>query len=235
MSEKILCTICARGGSKGVPGKNIRPLLGLPLIAHTIAQAKATHLFSHVAVSSDSDEILETAKNYGADIAIKRPAELATDTAGKMPAIAHAVQSVEDMTGENYDILVDLDATSPLRLPLDISACVALQQSSGASSIITGSNAHRSPYFNLVECDATGIARLSKSLPKGIARRQDSPPCFDMNASIYVWKRDLLKQDPRVFYDDTRLYEMPRERSFDIDDELDFALVELILTRRNNA
>jgi CMP-N,N'-diacetyllegionaminic acid synthase len=230
-----LCTICARGGSKGVPGKNIRPLLGLPLIAHSIAQARRTGLFAAVAVSSDSEEILGVAKEYGADILIKRPDAMATDQAGKVPAIAHAVQSAESARNTRYDIIVDLDATSPLRLPADIAAAVAMQKEYGCRSVITGAIAHRSPYFNLVECDAGGVARLSKPLPQGITRRQDSPACYDMNASIYVWKRDALMEDPRVFYDDTRLYVMPRERSVDIDEELDFAIVELIMKRKGSA
>lgn len=230
-----LCTICARGGSKGVPGKNIRPLGGKPLIAHSIAQAKESGLFACVAVSSDSDEILGVAKAYGADITIKRPDHLATDQAGKVPAIGHAVQAVEAIRDMYFDIVVDLDATSPLRLPSDIVEAVKLLETAKCSSVITGAPAHRSPYFNLVECDANGIASLSKKLPDAILRRQDSPACYDMNASIYVWKRDRLIADPRVFYDDTRLYAMPRERSVDIDDELDFAMVELILQRRKTA
>ena len=107
---------------------------------------------------------------------------------------------------------------------------VTLQQNTGAKSVITGAPAHRSPYFNLVETDAQGIVHLSK--PSAVLRRQDSPACYDMNASIYVWQRDALLADPKVFYDDTRLFERPRERSVDIDAELDFAIVELILTRR---
>jgi CMP-N,N'-diacetyllegionaminic acid synthase len=235
MSSKRLCTICARGGSKGVPGKNIRPLMGKPLIAWSIEQARASGLFPIIAVSSDSDEILAAAKAHGADLVIRRPDALATDQAGKMPAIAHAVQSVEEMLQTRYDVAVDLDATSPLRLPQDIVAAVKLQEETGCTSVITGAPAHRSPYFNLVERDAGGIARLSKTLPGGVVRRQDSPECFDMNASIYVWKREALTADPKVFYGDTRLYVMPRERSLDIDDELDFAIVELILRRRGNA
>ena len=227
-----LCTICARGGSKGVPRKNIRRLDGLPLIAHSIQQAQDSKLFDVIAVSSDDYEILVMAKTYGADITIKRPPEMATDTAGKMPAIAHAVKEAEAESGKRFDITVDLDATSPLRLPEDIIGAVGLLQKTGCKSVITGAAAHRSPYFNLVECDNGGIARLSKPLPDSIVRRQDSPPCFDMNASIYVWRRDVLLAEPRVFYDDTRLYEMPRERSLDIDDELDFAIVEMILARR---
>ncbi len=230
-----LCTICARGGSKGVPGKNIRLLNGLPLIAHTIVQAQATNLFGGIAVSSDSDEILATGKKYGADILIKRSDVMASDESAKLPAIVHAVTSTEEQKGTRYEVVVDLDVTSPLRLPEDIIACVRLQEETGCSNVITGAPAHRSPYFNLVECDRNGVARLSKPLPQGVTRRQDSPPCYDMNASIYVWNRDRLVHEPKVFYEDTRLYVMPRARSFDIDEELDFAIVELIMAQRKQA
>ncbi len=227
-----LCTICARGGSKGVPGKNIRPLLGKPLIAHSIQHAKATGLFEVIAVSSDSDDILAAAKAFGADIIIKRPGELATDASGKMPAIAHAVASAETITGKTYDICVDLDATSPLRLPEDVVACIELQKKYDCKSVITGAPAHRSPYFNLVETTPEGLVYLSKPLPEKILSRQASPKCYDMNGSVYVWKRDVLRQDPQVFYDDTRIHIMPRDRSLDIDEELDFLMVEFMLKRR---
>jgi N-acylneuraminate cytidylyltransferase/CMP-N,N'-diacetyllegionaminic acid synthase len=229
---KRLCTICARGGSKGVPGKNIRPLAGKPLIAHSIDQARASGLFERVAVSSDSPQILDAARAAGADLIIERPAEMATDTAGKLPAIRHAWATVEERTGERFDTLVDLDCTSPLRLPADIAGAVALLEGSAAHNVITAAPAHRSPYFNLVELDGEGIVRLSKPLPKTILRRQDAPPCFDMNASIYVWRREPFLTTPFVFDDTTRLFSMPRERSLDIDDEVDFAIVELLWPRR---
>ncbi|MDX2112506.1 MAG: acylneuraminate cytidylyltransferase family protein [Alphaproteobacteria bacterium] len=232
MNSRMVCTICARGGSVGVPGKNIRPLLGKPLLAYSIEQARASGLFDCIAVSSDHPDILSTAKTFGADLAIARPPAMATSEAAKVPAIAHAVQTVESITGVNYDINVDLDATSPLRRPEDIRGAVALLVSHDATSVITAAPAHRSPYFNLVERDANHIVRLSKTLPQNVVRRQDSPACFDMNASIYVWNKARFLADPKVFYDDTRLFEMPRERSIDIDDELDFDIVELIMKRR---
>lgn len=227
-----LCTICARGGSKGVPGKNIRPLAGLPLIAHSIRQAKASGLFSHIAVSSDSPEILDISKQHGADILIRRPDEMATDTAGKMPAIHHAFLAATQETGAEYTTHVDLSVTSPLRLPADILGAVALQEETGCSNVITGSSSHCSPYFSLVEGKAGGVVSLSKKLDTPILRRQDSPACFDMNGSIYVWRPDALLENPSVFYPDTHLFEMPRERSLDIDEPLDFDLVEFMLSRR---
>ena len=227
-----LCTICARGGSKGVPGKNIRLLQGVPLIAHSIRHAKSSGLFHAVAISSDSDEILNISREYGADIMIKRPDELATDDSGKVPAIVHAVKNAEVQSGMRFSVTVDLAATSPVRLPEDIAAAVQLLESSHCSSVITGSVARCSPYFSLVEQNSDGFVQLSKTLPNPVLRRQDSPACFDMNGSIYVWQRDRLLADPRVLYDDTRLYEMPRERSIDIDDEMDFMMAEFILEHK---
>lgn len=232
----ILCTICARGGSKGVPGKNIRPLMGRPLIAHSVAQAKATGLFAAVAVSSDSERILEAAAEAGADLLIRRPDELATDAAGKLPAILHALEQAESRLGAVAEHLIDLDATSPLRAPEDIAACVDLLTRTGCSAVITGTPAHRSPYFNLVERRPDGSVGLSKPPQAGaVLRRQDSPECFDMNASIYGWRRQALREDPKVFYPDTQIHVMPRDRSFDIDEELDFAIVELIMKQRAQA
>lgn len=226
-----LCTICARGGSKGVPGKNIRSLAGLPVIAHSIAQARASGLFDFIAVSSDCAAIRETALAHGADLAIARPEELATDTAAKLPVIRHAVLAAEARCGMQFDTLVDLDATSPLRSVDDVRQAVILLESTGSGNVITAMPARRSPYFNMVEVGGDGIVALSKQLDAAVVRRQDAPACFDMNASIYVWQRDKLFEQPGLFNADTRLYVMPEERSYDIDSEIDFLLVELLMKR----
>jgi N-acylneuraminate cytidylyltransferase/CMP-N,N'-diacetyllegionaminic acid synthase len=230
---KRLCTICARGGSKGVKNKNIRELCGKPLIAHSIEQARASGLFELIAVSSDSPEILDAARQAGADLLIERPAMMATDTAAKVPAIRHCVQSAEAQSGQRYDTLVDLDATSPLRLPEDIVGAVRLLEDKGLSNVITAAPARRSPYFNLVELDAAGVVRLSKPLPAQIVRRQDAPAAYDMNASIYVWQHDALFMEPSIFREDTGLFAMPEERSIDIDSPLDFRFVEYVMNERN--
>jgi len=232
---KRLCTIGARGGSRGVKGKNLRPLLGKPLIAHSIEQAHAAGVFDAVAVTSDSDAILEAARAAGADHLVKRPDELATDTAPKLPAIRHCILEMEERLATRFDIAVELDPTSPLRLTEDIIGAIALFEETDADSVITGAPARRSPYFNLVERDADGHVGLSKPRDAIVHRRQDSPACFDMNASVYVWRRDPFVADPRVFYPHTRLFEMPEERSIDIDTELDFQIVEMILRRRDEA
>jgi len=226
---KRLCTICARGGSKGVKGKNVRRLGGKPLIAHSLEQARSSGLFDVLAVSSDSEEILNVATVWGADYLIKRPVELATDDAAKLPVIRHCVAEVEKLTAIKFDILVDLDATAPLRVPADIIAAVQLLEESGAGNVLTAMPSRRSPYFNLVEVDANGIVHLSKPLSNTIVRRQDAPKCYDMNASIYVWRRSVLFDSPGLFNDDTRLYVMPEERSIDIDSETDFRFVEFLI------
>ena len=121
-----ICSICARGGSKGVKNKNIRFLSGKPLIAHSIIQAKNTGLFDIIAVSSDSDEILDVANQWGADYLIKRPPEMAADHSPKVPAIQHCILEAEKLFGAKFEMIVDIDATSPLRLPEDINAAVRL-------------------------------------------------------------------------------------------------------------
>ena len=225
-----ICTICARGGSKGVPNKNIRLLLGKPLIVHTIEQAQRSGLFAALAVSSDSEEILAVSGRAGVEHLIKRPDEMADDRAAKLPAIQHCVGSVEARTGERYDTMVDLDATAPLRVLEDIAGAVALVEAGDCSNVITGCPAHRSPYFNLVEATQDGFVQLSKP-GTGIVRRQDSPACYDCNASIYVWPRQTFFDAEHVLLPTTKLYEMPRERSLDIDSELDFELVEVLMRR----
>ena len=228
----LLCTICARGGSKGVVGKNSRELLGKPLLAWTIDRARQTGLFEAVAFSSDSDVLLETALKAGADIVVKRPDAMATDIAPKLPAIRHCLEQAIAQTGRTPDIFVDLDVTSPLRLVSDIVGAVKLLQESGSRNVITGAPAHRSPYFNLVEARSDGSVGLSKVADPPVTRRQDAPRCFDMNASIYVWRVATFLENPSVFYPDTRLFEMPDDRSVDIDSDLDFTLVELLLRKQ---
>lgn len=229
---KRICTICARAGSKGVRGKNLRILNGLPLLAHSLRQATASGLFDAIAVSSDSPEMLAIAKQHGATVLVDRPAEMATDTAAKLPVIRHCVAEAERTLGMTFDTCIDLDATSPLRDVEDIRAVVQLLEDSGAGNVITAMPARRSPYFNMVEQDEHGMVRLAKLMSPPVVRRQDAPACFDMNASIYAWTRDVLMTAPGLFNLDTRLHVMPEERSIDIDSEVDFLLVELLMSRR---
>lgn len=230
---KILCTICARAGSKGVANKNLRLINSKPLIAYSIEQAISAKLFDQIVVSSDSADIRSIAMANGATFVVERPAEMATDSAPKLPAIQHCASVAEEKFGR-FDIIIDLDATAPLRIPEDIIGALNLLNSTNADNIITGTPAHRSPYFNLVETDTDGIVRLSKPPQVAVDRRQDSPQCFDMNASIYVWQRKALFENKNLFTSNTRLFVMPAERSHDIDSHADFEMVEWLMTKGNN-
>ncbi|MEC1178873.1 acylneuraminate cytidylyltransferase family protein [Metasolibacillus meyeri] len=230
-----ICTICARGGSKGVKNKNLRQLLGKPLIAHSILQAKASGLFDVIAVSSDNDNILQIAEEHGVDYVIKRPKELATDTAAKLPVIQHCIEQVEQRSSLRFTTLVDIDATSPLRTVDDLRFAVLMfEKHDEATNLITATPSRRSPYFNLVEENKNGYVLLSKSLDTPLVRRQDAPKTYDMNASIYIWKREAFYDTPSVFTDKTILYVMPEERSHDIDSELDFEIVQFLAEKRGS-
>lgn len=226
---KRICTVTVRAGSKGVPGKNLRIVAGIPLFGHSVRQAVDTELFDDVVVSSDSEEILALAPQFGATDVVIRPPHMATDTAGKVPAIAHAVREIESRRNAIFDVSVDLDATSPLRWVSDVIAAVTLFEKSDVESLITGCEARRNPYFNLVELQPDGTVAVSKKPDEAVLRRQDAPRSFDMNGSIYVWKRDSLIENPVVFYPSTILYEMPPERSQDIDSEYDFRIVSWLM------
>ena|SRR3990167_589850 len=232
---KTLCTICARGGSQGVKNKNIINLRGKPLIAHTILQAKRSGLFSVIVVSSDSPQILAVAEEWGADYLINRPIEMASSTAAKLPAIQHAVLETERITSASFDVIVDLDVTSPLRAVDDIhNAHDLLVNNNNALNLVTASLARRSPYFNMLEVSGDGFAQLAKLPENPVVRRQDAPLCYDMNSSIYIWKREELLQCQRVITNRTLLYVMPEERSIDIDSTMDLQLVRLLAKSRED-
>ncbi|MFI4937137.1 MAG: cytidylyltransferase domain-containing protein [Candidatus Berkiellales bacterium] len=225
-----LGTICARGGSKGVKHKNIRNFCGKPLIAHVIEIAKLSNMFTTLAVSSDSDEILNIAAECGVDYLIDRPFELATDTAAKLPAIQHCVREVQNQSGIHFNTLVDLAATSPLMLPEDIQGAIALLEESDAINVITGAHSDHSPYFSMVEPGENHFVKLVKALDKPYLRRQDCPLCYSMNGAIYVWQAKHFFDLTTVITEQTLIYEMPAERSIDIDTELDFKIAEYSYT-----
>lgn len=226
-----IATICARGGSQGVPGKNIRMLAGKPLIVHTIDQALASSDISAVYVSTDSPEIAEIARAAGAQVPYLRPAELATSSAPKVPVIRHLVAEVERL-GQVVTRVVDLDPTSPLRTMQDIENCMALYDDQ-TDVVITAFEAEKSPYFNMVEYRPDGSVGLVKPPPSELAGRQAAPKVFSMNASIYVWRPSALNFG--LWAGRVKLYEMPRERSIDIDSEIDFFFVERLLELRNGS
>ena len=230
---KNLCTICMRGGSKGVPNKNLRELNGKPLMAYTIGQALESGLFQHVVVSTDSERIAEVAKKYGAEAWFLRTAEQATDEAPKLTVIQNAFLESEKHFGHKFDLLMDLDATSPLRSVEDITQAYLQFVKEDAEILITASPARKNPYFNMVE-KVNGRIQVVKEYEPRPTRRQDAPQVYDMNASIYIWKRQALIKNNTLFTDKTSLYIMPEERSVDIDNDMDWSFVEYFLKNVRN-
>jgi CMP-N-acetylneuraminic acid synthetase len=228
----LLVVICARGGSKGVKAKNIRPLAGAPLMAYTIRQALEWGRAKHVVVSTDSEEIAGIARQYGAEVPFMRPAELATDTASKVLAIKHALTACEKLFGERYPIVVDLDVTAPVRCGKDLDQCLALFEKSRPKTLFSVVQAHKNPYFNLVEpVEGNGRVQVSKNIGRYVMRRQDAPPVYAMNASIYFYDRGYLleTENPSPLTDDSQVYVMDDSAGVDVDREIDFKFLEFLL------
>lgn len=229
---KILVTICARKGSKRVKNKNMRNLMGKPLIAHTIETVKKWGRADRIIVSTDSEELAEISMKYGADVPFMRPDELANDTAPKLPVIQHAVKYLNDEENEEFDLVVDLDPTSPLRTTEDLENAYKIMVENDAVNLFSVCAARKNPYFNMVELNDKGYAHLSKELENPVFRMQDTPMVYEMNASIYMyWTKYLLDLDS-VINDGSIIYEMPGERSIDIDSEVDFKMVEFFYQRK---
>lgn len=226
-----VATICARGGSKGVPGKNIRPLFGRPLISYTIQQALEHKEIDRVFVSTDSPQIADVARDYGAEVPFLRPHELATDSAPKIPVIQHLVDWIDDNIATTSRI-IDLDPTSPLRDSVDITSCLSLL-GEDTDVVITGYASDKNPYFNMVELSDNGFAYLSKELEHSVVTRQSAPRVYAMNASIYCWHRASLKNG--IWNGNAKLHVMPRERSIDVDHEIDFQIVEFLMKNKMGA
>ena len=216
---RTVATICARGGSKGLPGKNIRMFAGRPLIVHSIAHALGCPGIDAVYVSTDDERIADVARAAGAIVPYSRPAHLATDEAGKLPVIEHLVSHLEQQ-GELIRRVVDLQPTSPLRESTDISG--ALQTRPDAQLVVSVAEAVDNPYFNLVEQGGDGLVRLCKG--DGAMRRQDAPPVYALNGSIYVWQRAALAHAAvhGLWSVAIAPYVMPRWKSVDIDVLEDF-------------
>lgn len=226
--NKRICIIPVRSGSKGVPHKNIRSFCGKPLLAHSVEQALASKCFAEVVVTSDSEEYLAIAKQAGATRLVQRPDELASDTAGSMDVLFHALADVEHETGQSFDTVVLLQATSPLRLPEHIEAAVNQLERSQNDVVLSVTEAKSSPYFNLLEYDVQRESyALSKTLDASVLRRQDAPGVLQLNGSIYVWARAPLMHQRVVICDIVGVYTMSSLYSVDIDTETDWAFAEL--------
>jgi CMP-N,N'-diacetyllegionaminic acid synthase len=231
----VLCTICARGGSQGVPGKNIRPLLGKPLIAWTVEQALATPEIDHVMVSTDSPAIAEAARAAGADCFFLRPAALADGASGKFQVWQHALAEAEKHYGTDFELFVDLDVTCPMKEASDVSAAIAQYRAGrarGVDAVFSVCRARKNPYFNLVEPDASGALKVSKPLPGKVLARQAAPPVFEHIAAIYVMSPAYLKRADFLLDGHTEGYDLGEWKGLDIDTEADFIVAEALMRAR---
>ena len=234
MEKNILITICVRGGSKGVPGKNVRPLNGKPLIAYTLEQAKSWNRPKDIVISTDSEQIAEVARGLGFEVPFLRPEKLAQDETPKILVIRHALIQAETLYQKKYDLVVDLDVTAPLRELDDLENCYQKFYRTKSLTLFSVVEAHRNPYFNMVEISPEGYARLSKSLANGVHTRQSAPKVFDMNASIYFYDRNYLLDEgvTSSISSKSTVYEMSPESAYDIDREIDFKFLEFLLRER---
>ena len=225
-----LCTICARSGSKGVPGKNIKKIAGKPLIQHTIEQAKKSKIFSDIIVSSDCKKILKIAEKLGVHT-LKRTNQLSKDFVSKVDVIRDAAKKAQKMLDKKFDNVIDLDVTSPLRQVSDIHNSFKKFQNGNYQNLITGCVARKNPYFNMIEIKKN-VLSISKRTNKKIYSRQKSPQVFEMNASIYIWKNKALMNKSNLVTSKTAFYEMPEERSIDIDTMLDWKIVSSLMEKK---
>jgi N-acylneuraminate cytidylyltransferase/CMP-N,N'-diacetyllegionaminic acid synthase len=227
--HRILCIIPARGDSMGIPRKNIKIFCGKPLIAYTIEQAKRSKYIDRVIVSTDDLEISEISLRYGAEIPFTRPAELSGDNISTIDVLLHAIEWVEKKEQYMFDILTLLHVTAPLRKVEDIDNCIELLVRRKGDSIFSVTEAQRNPYFNMVEVTKTGAVKLVK---KGnFPSRQTAPKVYEINACVYVWWKNTLKEKRSIFSDKSQIYIMPKERSIDIDDYIDFKIAEMLMNQ----
>ena len=229
---KILITICARGGSKGIPGKNIQLINGMPLIAYTIELAKKFQkkYNATIALSTDDNVIKNVAADYGLTSNYQRPHFLATDTAGKIDTIKD-VLNYEESHNEIFDFILDLDVTSPLRTLDDVEeAFKLLINTPNAQNLFSVNPASRNPYFNMVEENNKGFYSLVKMNPDGsVMTRQSAPKVYELNASFYWYRRSFFESIQKsAVTDKSIIYEM-KHICFDLDHPIDFLFMEYLL------
>ena len=232
MKESVLVMICARGGSKGIPGKNIKPLNGKPLIAYSIDLAKKLEEFFNVsiALSTDSDKIKLVAKEFCfIETEYIRPNYLANDKAGKLD-VFYDIYNFHKTKGNKYDYVLDLDVSSPLRNLNDLlNSFKMLKQDPSAVNLFSVNIAHKNPYFNMVEKDKNGYVNLCKKIDGGVKCRQNAPLVYEMNASFYLFRSRFFEEKERsIFTERTRVYEMDHF-CFDLDSPIDFDFMEFLI------
>ena len=227
---RILITICARGGSKGIPGKNIKLLNGKPLIAYTIQTAqKFGQLYdADIALSTDDEQIKNVAADYGLLTSYSRPVELASDIAGKVETLADLLIFQEKSQNKLYDYILDMDVTSPLRTVEDLDEAFSMiRNDEEALNIFSVNNANRNPYFNMVEQQDNGSYGLVKS--GKFLTRQSAPLVYDLNASFYFFKKTFFEENNITTINKFSLIYLMPHICFDLDHPIDFEFMEYLI------
>jgi CMP-N-acetylneuraminic acid synthetase len=224
--------IFARGGSKGLPRKNILDFHGKPLIGWSIEQAKEVKNLDRIIVSTDSNEIASIALYYGAEVPFIRPPELSGDASSELMAWRHALEFCRDKEGYMPDTFVSIPTTSPLRLSSDITECIEDFYAGGADIVISISKSDRNPYFNMVKIDEQNYASLLIQSNKVIANRQQAPIAYNVSTVAYVADSNFVLSADNIFAGKVRGHTIPSERAVDIDTKLDFAFAEYLMSRR---
>ena len=227
--KNVLCTICAREGSKGIKNKNIIKLNNKHLIEYTIDIAKKIKFIDQIVISTDSNRIKKIAEKNKINVFFKRPKYLSTDKSSKIPVIKHALINSEKYFNTQFDYILDLDPTSPLRKLSDINTAFKKFLRSKSDILFSVCEARKNPYFNMVEKSNNEINIVKKH--SNYNRRQDAPDVYEMNASIYLWKRKYLLSTNKLISNNSEIYVMPKERSIDIDEKFDLEIVKLIMKK----
>jgi len=228
--KTVLALVPARGGSKGLVRKNVLPFNGRPLICWTVEQARAAQTVDRVMVSTDDTEIAAAARDCGAEVPFMRPGALAQDATGSVEVIMHALEWLKSNESYVPDLIILLQATTPLRTAGDIDECVRLLCEKGTESVVSVTVSEGNPYYNLVECSDCGYVAISK---KGAyTRRQEVPAVYRINGAVYGWHTGIVLREKKVLTARSRMYLMPKERSVDIDDAIDFAIAEFLVRRK---
>ena len=225
---KPLFVIPARGGSKGIPGKNIKPLGGKPLIAYSVEVARQLAPDSDICVSTDDPAIADVVREMGLEVPFMRPDYLATDNCGTYEVLLHAVKFFEKL-GRRYDTMVLLQPTSPLRTADDVRRCLEAY-TPDVDMVVTVVEAASNPYYNCYETDSDGFLHISKG-DGSYVRRQDAPKAWEYNGAVYVINIDSLKQMPLSKFPRRRMVEMERSRSIDLDTPLDWLVAEAVVAQ----
>lgn len=226
MNKNTLVIIPARGGSKGIPGKNIKPLNGKPLIEHTIDVARGIVDDSNICVSTDSQEIIRVVENYGLKVPFVRPAELATDTAGTYEVLLHALNFYEKQ-GKTFDKIILLQNTSPFRTTEHVKEALSLYNPN-IDMVVSVCEVSSNPYYNCYEENKNGFLYISKGDGKYV-RRQDVPKCWEYNGAIYIINPESLKKMPLSMFTKRVKYVMDKKYSIDLDTMLDWKIAEAII------